>query len=72
MDQHKISSICKDIYRKFPEVSGTKPEIRPQGETRNLLIFHGKGETADGKKITRTVRVVVEQSGKVVKVTTSR
>jgi len=72
MDQNKLSSICKDIYHKFPEVTGAKPEIRPQGETRNLLIFHGKAETADGKKITRTVRVVVDQSGKVVKVTTSR
>ena len=72
MQKELIDEICKDIYRQFPEVDGKKPKVRAQGSSHSLLIFHGAAETADGRRIPRTVRVVVDNNGSVTKVTTSR
>jgi hypothetical protein len=72
MDRKLIDSISKDIFRKYPEVNGIQPEVRAQGQSLHLLIFKGKAKTEDGHSITRTVRVVVDENGKIVKTTTSR
>jgi hypothetical protein len=72
MDRQIIAEVSREVYNKFPEVNGIQPEIRPQGLTRNLLIFHGKSITEDGHTINRTVRVVVDDAGKILKTTTSR
>jgi hypothetical protein len=72
MERQQLSSICEQIYRKFPEVSGKQPKVEPQSGDKTLLIFSGSAVAADGRKIARTVRVVVNQSGKIIKVTTSR
>ena len=72
MDQKIISAVTREVYHSFPEVKGSQPEVRPQGQTRHLLIFHGKSITEDGKTIARTVRVVVDDNGKIIKTTTSR
>jgi hypothetical protein len=76
MDAKTIEKICGQIYRRFPEVTGSKPKVQTQATDREapnyLLIFKGSGTTADGKRIDRTVRVVTSETGKIVKVTTSR
>ena len=72
MDQKTIATVSREVYRSFPEVKVSQPEVRPQGETRHLLIFHGKSVTEDGHTINRTVRVVVDVNGKIIKTTTSR
>jgi hypothetical protein len=71
MEKQTVATICKQIYRQFPEVDGVKPSIKPQG-TNYLLVFHGTANMGGGKKIERTVRVVADSSGKISKVTTSR
>ncbi len=77
MDPRVVEKVCAQIYNKFPEVAGSRPKIQAQsseaaGTAHYLLIFHGSGTTADGKKIARTVRVVCTERGKVIKITTSR
>ena len=72
MERQLLDTICAQIYRQFPEVNGSKPKIHTHGETQSLLIFQGKVTTGDGKTLSRTVRVVVDPSGKIVKTTTSR
>jgi hypothetical protein len=72
MQKDLIDTICKDIYRQFPEVNGKKPKVRSQGSSHTLLIFHGAAETTDGHRIPRTVRVMVDSDGSITKVTTSR
>jgi hypothetical protein len=72
MEQKIIAAVSREVYHNFPECKGSQPEIRPQGETRHLLIFHGKSVTEDGRTINRTVRVVVDANGKIIKTTTSR
>jgi hypothetical protein len=81
MDSKMIDTVCKQVYSRFPEVNGCAPKIQaqkpgPAGESKGsanyLFVFNGKGTTADGKSISRTVRVVVTERGKIIKMTTSR
>jgi len=71
MDKQLLTSVCNQIYKRFPEVKGCQPKVLPQN-TQYLLVFHGTAQTPDGHSIQRTVRAVVNQNGKVSKVTTSR
>jgi len=71
MDQKTLDSICKQVYQKFPEAKGIKPKIKAYSETESLLLFQTTSVTADGRNLPRTVRVVVDQSGKITKMSTS-
>jgi hypothetical protein len=78
MDDKHLESVCKQIYKRFPEISGNHPKVQAQntpsgeGKVQYLLVFQGYRATADGKAINRIVRVVVSEQGKIIKVTTSR
>jgi hypothetical protein len=81
MDAKHIKSISSQIYRRFPEVSGSKPKVvqRSAAQAKSasasptyVLTFRGAGRTPDGKSIPRVVRVTASASGKIIKVTTSR
>ncbi len=86
LDVKTLTTISKHIQRQFPEVAGSKPEVKEQrppqakntsmhpGETsvNYLVTFRGSVTTPDGKSIPRLVRVVVNPDGKILKITTSR
>ena len=76
----QIDSISRQIYRQFPEVSNTQPVVQNQPgakalgscSDRYLLTFKGRGQGPGGQTINRIVRVVADDRGKVIKVSTSR
>jgi hypothetical protein len=79
MKDKSVKSISSKISHQFPEVAGSQPKIRRQSNKNAkssnptyLLTYRGKGKTADGKSITRIVRVTADDTGKIIKVTTSR
>lgn len=72
MDRKIIDRVCSQVYRRFPEVHGKRPKIKSYTSTQSLFIFHGKAKAADGHSIPRIVRVVVDNNGKIGKMTTSR
>lgn len=72
MDQQLLANVCKQVYRRFPEVSGVMPKVQSRPEGNLLLVFSGMGKGADGCAIPRTIRVVVSSTGKVIRMTTSR
>lgn len=72
MDKKSVAAVCEKIYKQFPEMKGIQPIIKPQGNDITLLIFHNTFQTSNGQNIQRTVRVVVNQDGKIIKITTSR
>ena len=73
MDKKLMTSICNTVYARFPEVKGVPPKLQPFGDTGSqVLIFKGQVTAADGKAISRIVRAVVTQDGKISKITTSR
>jgi hypothetical protein len=72
MDSKTLSSICSQVYQRFPEVDGCTPSQQSFPGDNILLIFKGGSITEDQRKMNRTVRVVVSPQGKIVKMTTSR
>jgi len=67
-----LNDILEMVYQKFPEVSGKKPVKHNQPDGKTLLVFKGEGKSENGVKIPRIVRVLVDQNGKILKMTTSR
>jgi len=67
-----LKELYQQVYQKFPEVSGKTPvkHVQPNGQT--LLIFKGQGLGPNCEKIPRIIRVLVNENGKIVKMTTSR
>jgi hypothetical protein len=75
MNAKNIQAINQQIYRQFPEVSGTRPKVTQQkagGAANYLLTFNGRGEGPGGQSFKRTVRVMADENGRILKVTTSR
>lgn len=72
MDDTIINEIRKKVYQQFPLIAGVIPEIRPQPNDIQLLIFHSSGKTSDEKTIPLTIRVTVDQKGKILKISSSR
>ncbi len=83
MDVRLIQVICQEIYRRYPYLNGCRPRIQPvppaagkppacAGQPAHLLVFKSQGLTADRRSITNLVRVVVDQNGKILKISTSR
>ncbi len=78
MNAKSIKNIENQIYRKFPEVAGSRPTVKNQPSAKGrsddstyLLTFRGKATQGD-RSFSRTVRVVANESGKILKVSTSR
>jgi Tfp pilus assembly protein PilX len=79
MNDKHLKSISSKISRQFPEVAGTQPKVRLQSGQNSkssastyLITYRGKSKAADGKSITRIVRVTANDSGKIIKISTSR
>ena len=85
MDAKLLQTICKEIYRRDPQVMGRRPRIQAvplpvgkaavgpaAGRPAHLLVFESQGLTVDQRKITTLVRVVVDRNGKILKVSASR
>ena len=81
MEAKQLKTISSKIYRQFPEVSGCAPKVSPQSpilakskstEITYLITYRGQVKSANGKNITRIVRVIADSHGKIVKVTTSK
>ncbi len=72
MDRNIIGQICEQVYHRFPEVAGKRPDVQNRPGGQFLLIFRGAGRAADGRAISHTVRVIASSAGKIIKVTSSR
>jgi rRNA maturation endonuclease Nob1 len=79
MEDKYLNSISKQVTRQFPEVAGTKPRVVKQSKNNSksapatyLITFRGKSQTPDGKSINRIVRVTASETGKIIKLSTSR
>lgn len=77
LDRRVVDSIAKQIHRQFPELAGGEPSVRAQAGAKSpggatyLLTFRGRASSSE-PRLSRTVRVVADERGKVLKVTTSR
>ncbi len=72
MQRNILDKVCLQVYRRFPELKNKSPKVTSQGNDRYLLIFSGSGKTPDGKTIKQNVRVVADDTGRILKTSTSR
>jgi hypothetical protein len=80
MDKKIVISINNKVYHRFPELIGKAPKIRSQNtRAKNarslptyLLIYSGTVRISGNKTMPRLVRVVVNEKGKILKISTSR
>lgn len=79
MKSSAIQMVSKEVYRRFPDFAGVKPKVQAQEsnagafvEKTYLLTFHHNAHLDSNKVLPRWVRVVVDESGKILKISTSR
>jgi len=81
MNDRMIAFICREVYQRHPELLGVRPKIQIYGSEnartsgpspKYLLVFKGKGETASQKSIPLFLRVVVNDQGKILRMSMSR
>jgi hypothetical protein len=76
----QLETISRQVYRQFPEVRDARPVVQTQAGAKSamgssgryVLTFKGRGQGPAGQTIHRIVRVVADDRGKVLKVSTSR
>ena len=76
----QIDTIARQVYRQFPEVRDVRPAVQSQAGAKAvgaasgwyLLTFRGRGQAPGGQSIIRIIRVVADERGKVLKISTSR
>jgi hypothetical protein len=81
MNEKLIDNVCREVYRRFPEIRGLKPKVQPYGSSKNhaanpspkfLLIFKGKAATETQRSLPYVIRVIVNGQGKILKMSMSR
>lgn len=75
----QIDAISRQVHGQFPELRGARPVVQPQTAAKSvglsarfILIYKGAGRGPAGQAIPRIVRVVADDRGRVVKISTSR
>jgi hypothetical protein len=79
LNPSQIDSISRQVYGQFPDLRGARPTVQPQAASKSpgaadrfLLTFKGSGRGPAGQTIQRIVRVVADERGRVIKISTSR
>jgi hypothetical protein len=79
MNSSTVQMVSKEVYRRFPDFSGVKPKVQAQqspggvsAEKTYLLTYHHNAQLGAGKVLPRWVRVVADEGGKILKISTSR
>lgn len=79
MNQKLINKISKTVYKKFPELRGSRPMVKQeaqaksmQAEPKFILTYKGVNVDPSGRKFPRNVRVIADQRGEIVRISTSR
>ena len=74
MSDELVSKVSRQVTKTFPEMRGIRPTVRRESgsDSRYLLTFKGKAELPRGKKLSRIVRVVADERGRIIRISTSR
>ena len=75
MEKGTIQKVSRQVVRTFPEMDGISPTVRAQaggGAGQYLLTYKGKAALPGGKSLTRIVRVVADDRGRILRISTSR
>lgn len=71
MDQHSLSLINQEVYRRFPEFQGVNPKAQKM-DGNTVLVYKMQVNLPGQKLLNRSVRVVANARGEIIKMSTSR
>ena len=72
MDSASLQKVIKSINATNPKTRGVSPTVSQQADGRTLLVFSYAGALPGNQTIRQTLRVVVDNKGKVAKKSISR
>lgn len=77
MDSDAIAKVSRQVTRNFPEMVGIRPTVKRQtapsaGADQFVLTYKGKVSLPGGKQLSRIVRVVADDHGGIIRISTSR
>lgn len=76
MDKQTLARVSAQVARSFPEMAGVAPTIRSQPAAGDLaqylLVYKAKALLPDGRQMPRVVRVVADDQGRIVRMSTSK
>lgn len=76
MDKSTLAKITRKVARKFPEMEGVRPSLKRKCESNNILqyevTFKGSAELPGGKTMRRVVRVIADEKGRILRMSTSK
>ncbi|MBN2085563.1 MAG: hypothetical protein JW748_10105 [Anaerolineales bacterium] len=70
IENSAVEKISQRVYREYPEMRGTRPSIT-SGDKRCTLVYKARVQTPAGT-MSRVVRVVTDENGRVAKISTSK
>ena len=71
MEPSAIKQVTQEVVDQFPEMDGVEPSITLRKE-QFTLTYKGRASLPGGKEMSRIVRVVADQAGQVIRMSTSR
>jgi hypothetical protein len=77
MDREAIDRVNRKVSKQFPEMKSVRPAVRTESQSSNCkqkfsLTYKGKADLPNGRTISRVVRVIADESGKVLRMSTSK
>lgn len=76
MEQSAVDKVSRKVAKQFPEMKGRKPSIQSQSSGKKdmkfVLTYKAKVELPGGRTLRRVVRVVADEKGKVIRMSTSK
>jgi hypothetical protein len=77
MDSDAVAKVGRQVVRNFPEMAGIRPTVKVQsapsaGSDQFVLTYKGKVSLPGGKQLSRIVRVVADERGGIIRISTSR
>ncbi len=76
IDSNAIKDINRQVYKRFPEMEGSKPVVQnasdKSADSSYIITYQTTVRNAKGNSIPRHVRVIADQKGRIIRMTTSR
>jgi hypothetical protein len=74
VDDQLIAKIRRQVVKTYPEMKDAKPSVRRQSGTHGgfQLTFKAQADLPGGRKINRVVRVVADEKGGILRMSSSK
>jgi len=72
MDDTTLQKVIKSIQSEYPKTRGCKPNVTRQADGRNLITFSYCDTLPGSKSIPQSLRIVVDNAGRILKKSSSR